>query len=245
MREKITAQLGVIMSPRSTGASAPKRLDPSAYSKTAAVTRSYKARDYAACLVALDALHAANGIEKPEPEAVLFRCLLLTKLGRSAEAEPALVELSQRPPEAVADLDYITRLKARQDLWEALGGHAEAAKWVSEAISQVEGQSDNWPAGTLEQLFQRRARARILSGDFAGALEDEKSAVELPMSLTTAGTTAKSLNHSEAQARQSHRNTMVMQWELLEQEFPDYAAYLASNGSPEPKPDRRDLRDVD
>jgi hypothetical protein len=38
---------------------------------------------------------------------------------------------------------------------------------------------------------------------------------------------------------------MVMQWELLEQEFPDYAGYLASIGSPEPKPDRRDLRDED
>lgn len=246
MREKITGQLGVIMSPRSSGTTAPKRLDPTAYSKSSAVFRSYKARDYAGCLDAIDALHAARGVSKPEPEAVLFRCMLLTKLGRSGEAEPALLELSRRPVERVADpADFMLRLSARLDLWEALGGHAAAVKLVTETLSQVQEDAAKWPAGTLEQLYHQRARALILAGDFAGALADEQSAIGLPLPLTNVGTTAKALDQTEAQARQAHLNTMVMQWELLEQEFPDYAGYLTSIGSPEPKLDRRDLRDVD
>jgi len=246
MREKVTGQLGVIISSRSSGTTAPKRLDPTAYSKSSAVFRSYKARDYATCLDALDALHAARGVSQPEPEAVLFRCLLLAKLGRSAEAEAALLELNRRPVESVADpADFMQRLSARLDLWEALGCHTEAAKAVSEILALVLGDPDKWPAGTLEQLYQQRARTLILAGDFAGALADEKSAVGLPLPLTNVGTTVKALDQTEAQARQSHLNTMVMQWELLEQEFPDYAGYLTGIGSPEPKPDRRDLRDVD
>ena len=246
MREKVTGQLGVITSPRITWETAPKRLDPSAYSKSAAVFRSYKARDYAACLEALDALHAASGVTRPEPEAVLFRCLLLVKMGRSEEAERPLLELAKRHPETVTDsVDFMQRLSARLDLWEALGGHAEAGKLVSDALALVLEDPGKWEAGTLEQLYQQRARTLILAGDFAAALADEKSAVGLALPLTKAGTTIKNLNHTEAQARQSHLNTTVMQWELLEQEFPDYAAYLASIRSPEPKPDRRDLRDED
>ncbi len=246
MRQKITDHLGIIISPRSTGKTAPKRLDPSAYSKSSAVFRSYKTRDYSGCLEALDALHAANGVKIPEPEAVLFRCMLLNKLGRTDEAEQELVALSSRPTETVADHgDFMQRLSARLVLWEALGGYEQGAKLASETISMVLSNPDKWQAGTLEQLYQQRARMLILSGDFAGALADEKSAIGLPLPRTTAGTMIKNLNHTEAQARQSHLNTMVMQWELLEQEFPEYAAYLVSNGSPEPQPDRRDLRDVD
>ena len=85
----------------------------------------------------------------------------------------------------------------------------------------------------------------ILSGDYAAALADEKSAIALPLSNTGPDVSQRVRNQTEAQARQSHLNTMVMQWELLEQEFPEYAAYLESKGSPEPQPDRRDLRDVD
>jgi hypothetical protein len=194
----------------------------------------------------LDALHAANGVTSPEPEAVLFRCLLLNKLGRAEEAEQELVALNSRPTETVADHgDFMQRLSARLVLWEALGGYEQGAKLVSETISMVLSDPDSWEAGTLEQLYQYRARMLILFGDFAGALADEKFAIGLPLPRITAGTMIKNLNHTEAQARQSHLNTMVMHWELLEQEFPEYADYLTSIGSPEPQPDWRDLRDVD
>ena len=92
----------------------------------------------------------------------------------------------------------------------------------------------------------------VLNGNFAAALADEKSAIALPLPCTTAGTMLKSLHFTEAQARQSHLNTMVMQWELLEQEFPGYADYFVENakflemtGSSQPQPDRRNLRDVE
>jgi serine/threonine protein kinase len=246
MRQKITDHLGIIISPRSTGETAPKRLDPSAYSKSSAVIRSYKTRDYSGCLEALDAMHASDGVSTPEPEAVLFRCLLLNKLGRIDEAEQELVKLGSRQSEPVTEHgDFMQRLAARLVLWEALGGYEQGAKLASDTISTVLSDPDKWPAGTLERLYQLRARMRVLSGDYAAGLADEKSAIALPPSATKAGTMFKSQNYTEAQTRQSHLNTMVMQWELLEQEFPEYGAYLVSNGSPEPQPDRRDLRDVD
>ncbi len=246
MRQKITDQLGVIISSPSTGGDAPKRLDPTAYAKSSAVMRSFKARDYSACLEALEAKHAADGVSTPEPEAVLFRCYLLVKLGSPDEAEQELVNLGKRPRATVTNHEeFIQRVTARLVLWEALGGYEQGANQASEAINMVWNDPDKWPVGSLERLHQLRARMLILSGDYAAVLADKKSAIALPLPRTTAGTMVNNLNYTEAQARQSHLNTMVMQWELLEQEFPDYAAYLESLGSPEPQPDRRDLRDVD
>jgi serine/threonine protein kinase len=245
-RQKIIDQLGIILSQPPTGQAAPKRLDPTAYARSSAVMRSFKARDYSACLEALEAKHASDGDKAPEPEAILFRCLLLNKLGRTDEAEIEIIKLNNRPTDTVTDqANFMLRLAARLVLWEALGGCEQGAKLASYTITTVLSNPDNWPPGTLENLFQLRARMRVLMGDFPSALADEKAAIALPLHHTAVGATYKALNQTEAQARQSHLNTMVMQWDLLEQEFPEYGQYLVSNGSPEPQPDRRDLRDED
>lgn len=89
-------------------------------------------------------------------------------------------------------------------------------------------------------LHRDRARARILQGNMAGALEDERAALALPP-----GSTASGRPESAEEAQQLHLNTIVMEWELLEQEFTAYADYLEASGSPEPKPDHRNLRAVD
>ena len=246
IREKIISQLGVIIAPRSPGKSAPKRLDPVAYGRSSAIIKSFKARDYPSCLESLDAMHTADGISTPEPEAVLFRSLLLNKLGRNDEAEQELVKLDHLATEPSADDgESMERLRTRLVLWEALGGYDEGARQATKTLSIVLDNPTGWKAGTLEQVYQMRARMLVLSGDYAAALADEKSALALPLSSTRSGASRAVLHDTEAQARQSHLNTMIMQWELLEQEFPEYAAYLESNGSPEPQPDRRDLRDVD
>ncbi len=246
IREKIISQLGVIIAPRSPGKSAPKRLDPAAYGRSSAIIKSFKARDYPACLESLDTMQAADGISTPEPEAVLFRGLLLNKLGRNDEAEQELVKLDHLATEPSSDDgESMERLRTRLVLWEVLGGYDEGARQATRTLSTVLGNPTGWRAGTLEQVYQMRARMLILSGDYAAALADEKSAIALPLSNKGPDASQRVLNQTEAQARQSHLNSMIMQWELLEQEFPEYAAYLESNGSPEPQPERRDLRDVD
>ncbi len=246
LRDKIISQLGVIISQRAPDKSAPKRLDPAAYGKSSAIIKSFKARDYPACLESFDAMHAAEGISTPEPEAVLFRSLLLNKLGRNDDAEQELAKLDHLAPEPSADDgESMERLRTRLVLWEALGGYDEGARQATKTLATVLGNPTGWKAGTLEQVYQMRARMLILSGDYAAAFADEKSAIALPLPNTVSGVSQSVLKLTEAQTRQSHLNTMVMQWELLEQEFPEYAAYLESKGSPEPQPDRRDLRDVD
>jgi hypothetical protein len=62
-------------------------------------------------------------------------------------------------------------------------------------------------------------------------LADERAALELPPEGPTNNPTLKK------QTYQRHLNTIVRNWELLEQEFPTYAAYLAANGYPDPMPD--------
>lgn len=252
-RQKIMDRLGVIIAPRPSANPAPKRFDVSAYGTRSAVIKSFGKRDYSGCLEALDALLAADGITSPEPERVLFRCLLLKKSGRDDEAEQELVTLGHRDAETPTDQgDFMPRLQARLVLWEALGGYGKGTELASGILSTVLAHPAEWQAGTLERLYQLRARVLVLAGDFAAALADERSAIALPLACTTAGSMRESLNFTEAQARQSHLNTMVMEWELLDQEFPGYADYLEENakfwemtGSAPPKPDRRDLRDVE
>jgi hypothetical protein len=77
-------------------------------------------------------------------------------------------------------------------------------------------------------------------GDMAGALADELAALALPPGISAGGRP-----ESAEEAQQLHLNTIVMEWELLEQELPAYAEYLEANGNPEPKPDHRNLRAVD
>lgn len=246
LREKIIDQLGVIIATRTSEEPAPKRLDPSAYGRGLAIIRAFKERDYSKCLEALDTKLAADGVTTPEPEAVLFRCLLLNKLGREDESQSELRKLATRSKgQITGGGDTIRRLRARLVLWEALGGYKEGAENVSEAISAGLGNPGASEAGSLEQLYHMRARMLVLAGDFRAALADERAAIDLPLAHTTAGTLLKTLHYTEAQALQTHLNTMVMQWELLEHEFPAYASYLADAGSPEPQPDRRDLRDED
>jgi hypothetical protein len=89
-------------------------------------------------------------------------------------------------------------------------------------------------------LHRDRARARILQSDMAGALADERGALALPP-----GIAANGRPETAEEAQQLHLNTIVMEWELLEQEFPKYADYLEANGWPEPKPDKRNLKAQD
>jgi hypothetical protein len=88
-------------------------------------------------------------------------------------------------------------------------------------------------------LYNQRARFRIILDNFKGALADEREALNLPPQKYM------SSRLSEKQSYQTHLNTIVSKWEMLEQEFPAYADYLEANGWPEPKPDHGDYQSED
>jgi hypothetical protein len=156
-----------------------------------------------------------------------------------------LAKFSREKPSAAAAGD--TALAMRLLLLEALELHGEAQEHATEAIEAARptliragSQARREDVLSVVKLYNVRARARILQGDMAGALADERAALELPPGFY------ESLSAETAEeSLQVHLNTIVMEWELLEQEFPAYADYLEANGWPEPKPDKRNLKAQD
>lgn len=179
------------------------------------------------------------------PLCLLFKALLYKQLGRDGEIAGVLKDFQNLPRiEPGVFLGGKTAMSMQVTLLEALELPEEAEKLASAAIETARSKLSEQPLGkdilALVLLYRDRARSRILQGDMAGALADERTALELPplVDLSVVVTSAE-------EAQQIHLNTIIREWEMLEQEFPAYADYLEANGWPEPKPDRRNLRAVD
>ena len=224
------------------------RYDLSNFRNQSAILKAYQSRDYNACLDLLNARIKDQPTLLKNPLSLLFKALLYKQLGAENDMQAALRDLakfSREEPSAAAAGD--TALAMRLLLLEALELHSEAQEHATEAIEAARptliragSQARREDVLSVVKLYNVRARARILQGDMAGALADERAALELPPGFY------ESLSAETAEeSLQVHLNTIVMEWELLEQEFPAYADYLEANGWPEPKPDMRNLKAQD
>ena len=224
------------------------RYDLSNFRNQSGILKAYQSRDYNACLDLLNARIKDQPSLLKNPLSLLFKALLYKQLGAENDMQAALRDLakfSREEPSAAAAGD--TALAMRLLLLEALELHSEAQEHATEAIEAARptliragSQARREDVLSVVKLYNVRARARILQGDMAGALADERAALELPPGFyeSLSAETAK-------ESLQVHLNTIVMEWELLEQEFPAYADYLEANGWPEPKPDKRNLKAQD
>ena len=224
------------------------RYDLSNFRNQSAILKTYQSRDYAACLDLLNERIKSQPILLKNPLSLLFKALLCKQLGTENEMQAALKDFGELPREEPSAAEAgNTTLGMRLILLEALELHGEAQSYTTEAIEasrpallRAGSKARREDVLSVVMLYRDRARARILQGDMAGALADERAALELPpgfYEIFRAETAEESL--------QVHLNTIVMQWELLEQEFPGYAGYLEANGWPEPKPDKRNLKAQD
>ena len=224
------------------------RYDLSNFRNQSAILKTYQSRDYAACLVLLnDRIKDQPSLLK-NPLSLLFKALLYKQLRAESDMQDVLRDLAKLPreePSAAAAGN--TALAMRLTLLEALELHGETQSCATEAIEAARApllrsglQARRGDVLSVVKLYNVRARARILQGDMAGALADERAALELPPGFY------ESLSAETAEeSLQVHLNTIVMEWERLEQEFPAYAEYLETNGNPEPKPDHRNLKAID
>jgi len=224
------------------------RYDLSNFRNQSAILKAYQSRDYNACLDLLNARIKDQPTLLKNPLSLLFKALLYKQLGADQNMQAILRDLAKfyrEEPSAAAAGD--TALAMRLILLEALELHSEAQEHATEAIEAARptliragSKARRGDVLSVVKLYNVRARARILQGDMAGALADERAALELPPGFY------ESLSAETAEeSLQVHLNTIVMEWELLEQEFPAYADYLEANGWPEPKPDKRNLKAQD
>lgn len=224
------------------------RLDIGDYSDRSNIVKAYQAREYDKCLELLTTRMEKQPLLLKNPMCLLFQALLFKQLERSDEMQDALKIFRKLNDDGLSTFGSgSANLRMRLTLLEALDLHQEAHDIVSMTIEKSRAQvTQNGQQAAREDvlsvmLFYRdRARVRILMGDMAGALADEHAALELP-----SGTVPGGSPETPQEARQVYLNTVVMEWELLEHEFPAYADYLQKNGSPEPKPDHRNQKAKD
>jgi serine/threonine protein kinase len=244
VRERVIKVIPAAISTVTSGGG--PQLDLGDYADRSAILKAYQARDYSTCLNLLDARTERQPDLLSNPLCLLLKALLLKHLDRTGDLRSVLADFSQLIATDRVEWPGGSHTMALPFM-EALGLHKEAEALVTSAIAAAHAD----PARTGSQarrqeiddtvlLYRDRARTRILQGNMAGALADEREALALPPGIN-AGAGSE---HPE-EARQLHLNTIVMEWELLEQEFPEYDAYLAANGSPEPQPDHRNLKAVD
>jgi hypothetical protein len=248
LRELVIKVIPAAISIAPSGPGAGPRLDLSDYADQSAILRAYQSRDYSGCLDLLNARLENQPILLKNPLCLLFKALLHKQLKRGNDMQAALEDFRQLTADGLRESGSgSTTLSPCLTLLEALDLPHEAEAHVSAALEAARtGLSRSGPqpprgdVHAVVMLYRDRARARILQGDMAGALADELAALDLPPGTGSAGSA-----ESAEQARQIHLNTIVMEWELLEQEFTAYGDYLEANGSPEPKPDHRNLRAID
>jgi serine/threonine protein kinase len=219
------------------------RLDIKDYAETTAIRKAYQNREYAQCLDLLDSRIKSHPSLLRNPLCMLLKAQLLKQLDRPHEIEKVLQGVSTMPfGNPSSRYAFTSGVSMRLALLEALGRHSEAESLITAAIESAIAASSGSSEDSMAvvALYNQRARVKILRGDHSGALADERAALAL-----SPGKYATGSHYSDAEVRQLHLNTIVMQWELLEQEFPAYAAYLEANGWPEPKPDHRNLKAED
>lgn len=218
------------------------RLDIGDYASRAEIRQAYERRDYEGALTSLDSLLKASPGLREKQSCSLLRALLLKRSNRLPEMEAEIARVSVQPGTlAGSDGRELHHVIERVVLWEALDRFAAAEKFLTASLAEVLAELDQYPPGTAETLFNLRARMKILAADYAGALEDERSALALPVEHSRAYR-GKEIGHlTAAEVERIRLNSIVADWEWLEQEFPGYDAYLGANGSPEPQPDLRRL----
>jgi serine/threonine protein kinase len=202
------------------------RLDLGERGQTLAIVRAYESRDYEKCLELLDQRMASYPSLGRSQSFILTKALVLKHLERIEEVEPLMSRIDTSP-----ESGGMEELKIQLTLLEALEWFAQGEQLVSHVIAAVPATT---PTRERVTLYNLRARFRILTGNHTGALADEHAALELAPSDDYPPSS------SREEVQQIHLNTIVGQWELLEQELPDYAAYLEQNGWPEPQPDHND-----
>lgn len=188
-----------------------------------AISQAYVSRDYEKCLQLIEKRIVGNPEFCENTCFTLLKALVLKHLNQSQELENLMKIIETRP--AIIDPSAI---HAVVTFLESLGYITYAERLINNTMNDLP--KDAKTSERIE-LYHQRARCRILSGNHAGALADERAALELPPEGPTNNPTLKK------QTYQRHLNTIVKDWELLEQEFPTYAAYLAANGYPDPMPD--------
>jgi tetratricopeptide (TPR) repeat protein len=228
IRERVLAALpgAIAVPPNGT-----VRLDLGEHGNIRAIFSAYESRDYEKCLGLLDKRMASHpGLERSQ-SFLLTRALVLQRLERMKEVESLMSRVDTSP-----ESGSMEDLKIQATLMEALEWFSQGEQLLSSVMAAVPAST---PTRDLVTLYNLRARFHILRGNHAEALSDERAALQLPPNDDY----PPSLSKDEVQ--QLHLNTIVMEWELLEQEFPAYADYLEANGWPEPKPDHRNLRALD
>jgi hypothetical protein len=244
VRERVIEAIPAAVSTAPSGGEV--RLDLGDYADRSAILKSYQSRDYSTCLDLLNARTERQTDLLNNPLCLLLKALLLQHLNRLADLRSVIVDFSELITMKQVQWPGGSHAMALPFM-EALGQHKEAEGFVTRALAAAHADLVQTGPNARRQeihdtvlLYRDRARTRILQGNMAGALADEREALALPP-----GTSGSGRPESAEEAQQLHLNTIVMEWELLEQEFPEYNAYLAANGSPEPKPDHRNLRAVD
>lgn len=241
LRERVIEVIPAAISADPSGSG--PRLSLNDYADQSAIRKTYQSGDYSGCYDLLDARIKKQPSLLNHPLCLLFKALLCQELNREDEMQASLDEFRKLPfEESTAAEVNKTGLSMRLTLLEALGLHSEAQSHATAAIEVLRpallrsgSQVLREDVLTLMIIYRDRARARIRQGDMAGALADEQTALELLPGIVPGGSA-----ETEEEARQIHLNTVVMEWELLEQEFPAYADYLEANGWPEPKSEQRE-----
>jgi len=171
-----------------------------------------------------------------QPGISLLRAVLLKRLSRLPEMEAELRKPCHRGETDLKDLG------ARVFLWDLLERWRDAEEFLTRIIDQPPEGPDRIPARTLDLLkFRATMRARL--GDYAGVLADKKAAFaacgiadpsrESPAPRQpTQPDDQPGLDESvsiDEYVDTRIRIDIAEAWRVIEEHFPDYAAYLKAH----------------
>ncbi len=211
------------------------------YAEVVAIEKLYKTRDYAHCLEVLDSRIKNQSANESVALQMLLKALILKHLNRQDEMKSTVSQVVDPPGEKNPKTGWeMSLVNQRLTLLEALGLYDLAEAYATKSINEVTAVPVVTANSEVSDLYQKRARFRILKGNYAGALADERALMALPREHFEVenGT-------SEEKLQQGNYNTIVSDWDFLELEFPEYGKYLEANGWPQPAPDERELVEND
>ena len=222
IRERVIAVLPYALA---TPRYSPHRMDLAfeARLEVKAIANAYESRDYEKCLQLIEKRISGNPEFCENTCFMLLHALVLKHLNQSQEQESMMKKIEAR--QVIIDS---SAMSAVVTFLEALGYITYAETLIN--ITMKDLPNDAKTSERIE-LYHLRARCRILAGNLEGALADERAALDLPPEGSAQTPIQKKKTY------QKHLNTIVKDWELLEQEFPAYASYLQANGYPDPAPD--------
>ena len=217
------------------------RLSLDDYAEVISIEKSYKSRDYAHCLEVLDSRIKHQSANESVALQMLLKALILKHLNRQDEMKSTVSQVIDPPGEKNPKTGWeMSLVNQRLTLLEALGQYDMAEQYVTKSIDEVTAAPVVTATRELSDLYEKRARFRILKGNYAGALADERALIALPREHSEGENET-----SEEKLQQGNYNTIVSNWDFLELEFPEYGKYLEANGWPQPAPDERELVEKD